>query len=43
MPQKGLTREIVVEQAKAFRFAERNGSYDDVYPILNERMTAPVD
>ncbi len=35
--------EIVVEQAKGFRFAERSGSYDEVYPILNERMTAPVD
>jgi uncharacterized oxidoreductase len=32
--------EIVVEAAKAFRFAERNGSFDEVYPILNERMTA---
>jgi uncharacterized oxidoreductase len=35
--------EIVVEAAKAFRFAERDGSYDDIYPILNERMTAPAD
>ena len=35
--------EIVVESAKGFRFAERNGTYDDVYPKLNERMIAPVD
>ncbi len=35
--------EIVVEAAKAFRFAERNGSFDEVYPILNERMTAEAD
>ncbi len=35
--------EIVVELAKGLRFAERDGSYDEVYPILNERITAPVD
>jgi uncharacterized oxidoreductase len=35
--------EIVVEAAKGFRFAERNGSFDEVYPILNERMTADAD
>ncbi|HEY1840583.1 MAG TPA: SDR family NAD(P)-dependent oxidoreductase [Mycobacterium sp.] len=35
--------EIVVEAAKAFRFAERNGSFDEIYPILNERMTADTD
>jgi uncharacterized oxidoreductase len=35
--------EIVVERAKGFRFAERDGSYDDVYPILNERMTAEAN
>jgi uncharacterized oxidoreductase len=35
--------EIVVERAKGFRFAERDGAYDEVYPALNERMTAPVD
>jgi uncharacterized oxidoreductase len=35
--------EIIVEAAKAFRFAERNGSFDEVYPILNERMTAEAD
>jgi uncharacterized oxidoreductase len=35
--------EIVVEAAKGFRFAERNGTFDEVYPILNERMTAEAD
>jgi uncharacterized oxidoreductase len=35
--------EIVVERAKGFRFAERDGSYDNVYPILNERMTAEAN
>ena len=35
--------EIVVEAAKAFRFAERNGSFDEIYPLLNERMTAEAD
>ncbi len=35
--------EIVVEDAKAFRFAERNGTFDKVYPILNERMAADAD
>jgi uncharacterized oxidoreductase len=35
--------EIVVEAAKAFRFAERNGSFDEIYPVLNERMTAEAN
>ena len=35
--------EIVVERAKGFRFAERNGAYDDIYPGFNERMTASLD
>jgi uncharacterized oxidoreductase len=35
--------EIVVERAKGFRFAERNGAYDDIYPAFNERMTATLD
>jgi uncharacterized oxidoreductase len=35
--------EIVVEAAKGFRFAERNGSFDKVYPILNEQMTAEAN
>jgi uncharacterized oxidoreductase len=35
--------EIVVAAAKAFRFAERNGSFDEIYPVLNERMTAQAD
>lgn len=32
--------EIVVERAKAFRFAERDGGYDDIYPGFNKAMTA---
>jgi uncharacterized oxidoreductase len=32
-----------VERAKGFRFAERNGAYDDIYPVFNERITALLD
>ncbi|MDM3975578.1 SDR family NAD(P)-dependent oxidoreductase [Mycobacterium marseillense] len=32
--------EIVVERVKAFRFAERDGTYDDIYPRFNEAITA---
>jgi uncharacterized oxidoreductase len=32
--------EIVVEQVKGFRFAERDGTYDEIYPAFNQRMTA---
>lgn len=32
--------EIVVERAKSFRFAERDGTYDHIYPRFNEAMTA---
>jgi uncharacterized oxidoreductase len=35
--------EIVVERAKGFRFAERDGAYDQMYPAFNEKMTAPLD
>jgi len=35
--------EIVVEAARGLRFAERNGSFDEIYPVLNERMTAGAD
>ena len=35
--------EIVVERAKGLRFAERDGTYDDIYPAFNEKMTAPLD
>jgi len=31
--------EIVVERVKAFRFAERDGVYDDIYPAFNEAIT----
>ena len=32
--------EIIVERVKRFRFAERDGIYDDIYPAFNEAMTA---
>ena len=35
--------EIVVDRAEGFRFAERNGNYDDIYPSFNERMTAALN
>jgi uncharacterized oxidoreductase len=35
--------EIVVERAKGFRFAERDGAFDEIYPVFNEKMTADVD
>jgi uncharacterized oxidoreductase len=34
--------EIVVERAKRFRFAERDGVYDDIYPRFNQAMTAAL-
>lgn len=33
-------KEIVVERVKMFRFAERDGTYDDIYPRFNEAITA---
>jgi uncharacterized oxidoreductase len=36
------TDEIVVERAKPFRFAERNGAYDDIYPAFNQAVTAAL-
>jgi len=35
--------EIVVKRANGFRFAERNGAYDDIYPVFNQKMTAALD
>ena len=32
--------EIVVQRAKRFRFAERDGAYDDIYPAFNQTITA---
>ncbi|MGV0554311.1 oxidoreductase, partial [Mycobacterium kansasii] len=32
--------EIVVELVKMFRYAERDGTYDDIYPRFNETITA---
>jgi uncharacterized oxidoreductase len=36
------TDEIVVERAKPFRFAERNGAYDDIYLAFNQAVTAAL-
>jgi uncharacterized oxidoreductase len=33
-------KEIVVERVKMFRFAERDGTYDEIYPRFNETITA---
>jgi len=35
--------EIVVERAKGFRFAERDGAYDEIYPVFNETMLGKGD
>jgi uncharacterized oxidoreductase len=35
--------EIVVERVKGFRFAERDGGYDDIYPAFNQAITASLD
>jgi uncharacterized oxidoreductase len=32
--------EIIVERVKGFRFAERDGAYDDIYPAFNQTMIA---
>jgi uncharacterized oxidoreductase len=32
--------EIIVERVKGFRFAERDGAYDKIYPAFNEAMVA---
>jgi uncharacterized oxidoreductase len=34
--------EIVVERVKGFRFAERDGGYDDIYPAFNQAITASL-
>ena len=34
--------QIVVEQAKGFRYAERDGRYDQIYPGFNNRMAAAL-
>jgi len=34
--------EIIVERVRPFRFAERDGVYDKVYPALNEAITAAL-
>ena len=35
-------KEIVVERARGFRNAERDGSYDKIHPKFNEQMTAAL-
>ncbi|MCV7378118.1 oxidoreductase [Mycobacterium alsense] len=32
--------EILVERVKGFRFAERDGAFDDIYTVFNEAITA---
>jgi uncharacterized oxidoreductase len=32
--------EILVERVKGFRFAERDGAFDEIYPAFNEAITA---
>jgi uncharacterized oxidoreductase len=34
--------EIIVDRVKGFRFAERDGRYDDVYPAFNQNVTAAL-
>jgi uncharacterized oxidoreductase len=34
--------EIVVDRVRGFRFAERDGRYEDVYPAFNQNMTAAL-
>jgi uncharacterized oxidoreductase len=35
--------EIVVERAREFRFAERSGKFDDIYPPFNQNMIAALN
>ncbi|MGH3635932.1 SDR family oxidoreductase [Mycobacterium sp.] len=34
--------EIIVERVKRFRFAERDGHYDEIYPAFNQTITASL-
>jgi uncharacterized oxidoreductase len=34
--------EIIVERVKRFRYAERDGAYDNIYPVFNEAMVAAL-
>jgi uncharacterized oxidoreductase len=34
--------EILVDRVKGFRFAERDGVYDEIYPAFNEAITASL-
>ena len=40
---KPEAEEIVVERAKGFRFAERDGAFDEIYRTFNEMMVPDVD
>ena len=40
---KPEAEEIIVERAKGFRFAERDGAYDEIYTAFNEKMVADAD
>jgi uncharacterized oxidoreductase len=40
---KPEAEEIIVERAKGFRFAERDGAYDEIYPAFNEATTAAIE
>jgi uncharacterized oxidoreductase len=35
--------EIVVERAKGFRFAERNGTFDEIHAAMNTKVYAELD
>ncbi len=36
-------QEIVVERAKGFRYAERDGAYGEIYPVFNAKMMGDAD
>jgi uncharacterized oxidoreductase len=40
---KPEAEEVIVERAKGFRFAERDGAYDEIYPAFNEATTAAIE
>jgi uncharacterized oxidoreductase len=40
---KPEAEEIIVERAKGFRYAERDGAYDEIYPVFNEKMLGNAD
>lgn len=43
MPQSGpYADEIVVDRVKAFRFAERNGTFDGIHAEMNTKVYAQL-